>query len=61
MPTLNGYDVLGNNSLQQLGVGIHVVLRMIVAYIRGLSQTGWDMDNDNYSWDNIPDNVRIQY
>jgi hypothetical protein len=29
--------------------------------IRGLSQTSLDMDNDNYSWDNLPDTVRIQY
>ena len=28
---------------------------------RGLSQTGWDKDIDNYNWDDIPDNVRIQY
>ncbi len=33
MPILNSYDVLGNKSLQQPGVGINVVLRMIVAYI----------------------------
>ena len=26
---------------------------------RGISQTGWDMDNENYNWDSIPDSVRI--